>query len=99
MAGIKRIAYDEQAPLVDHLGELRSRIVASLGAFVVALGLCFWQNHMLLDFLRGPIGDKQLLTFGVAEPFATTLTSAAYAALLLALPLLLYQLYAFITPA
>jgi sec-independent protein translocase protein TatC len=96
---IKRITYDESAPLVDHLTELRARIVASLGAFGVALGLCFWQNHALLDFLRGPIGDKQLLTIGVAEPFTTTLTISAYAALLLTLPVLLYQVYAFTIPA
>jgi sec-independent protein translocase protein TatC len=97
--GIKRIAHDAEAPLVDHLGELRSRIIASLGAFVVALGLCFWQNHLLLDLLRGPIGGKQLLTLGVAEPFTTTLTISAYAALLLTLPVLLYQVYAFTIPA
>jgi sec-independent protein translocase protein TatC len=97
--GIKRIAHDAEAPLVDHLGELRSRIVASLGAFIVALGLCFWQNHLLLDFLREPIGGKQLLTIGVAEPFTTTLTISAYAALLLTLPVLLYQVYAFTIPA
>jgi sec-independent protein translocase protein TatC len=97
--GIKRIAHDAEAPLVDHLGELRSRIVASLGAFIVALGLCFWQNHLLLDFLREPIGGKQLLTIGVAEPFTTTLMISAYAALLLTLPVLLYQVYAFTIPA
>ncbi|HEY0632128.1 MAG TPA: twin-arginine translocase subunit TatC [Thermoleophilaceae bacterium] len=99
MPGIKRIAHGEQAPLVSHLGELRSRIVASIGAFAVALGLCFWQNHLLLEFLRRPIGDKRLLTLGVAEPFTTTLTISAYAALLLTLPVLLYQLYAFTIPA
>src|SRR6476469_11051889 len=99
MPRIKRIAHDEQASLVDHLGELRSRIIASLGAFAVALGLCFWQNHLLLDFLRRPIGGKQLLTLGVAEPFTTTLTISAYAALLLTLPVLLYQVYAFTIPA
>jgi sec-independent protein translocase protein TatC len=96
---IKRIGHEEEAALVDHLGELRSRIIASLGAFAVALGLCFWQNHMLLDLLRRPIGHKQLITLGVAEPFTTTLTIAAYAALILALPVLLYQLYAFTIPA
>jgi sec-independent protein translocase protein TatC len=96
---IKRIAHGDEAPLVDHLGELRSRIVASLSAFGVALGLCFWQNHMLLDLLRRPIGDKQLITLGVAEPFTTTLTISAYAAIVLALPVLLYQLYAFTIPA
>jgi sec-independent protein translocase protein TatC len=96
---IKRLNHDEEAPLVDHLGELRHRIVASLSAFGVALGLCFWQNHMLLDLLRRPIGDKQLITLGVAEPFTTTLTISAYAALVLALPVLLYQVYAFTIPA
>ena len=99
MAGIKRIGHDEAAPLVDHLAELRSRLVASLGAFAVALGLCFWQNEMLLDLLRTPIGDKQLITLGVAEPFTTTLTIAAYAAIILTLPVLLYQVYAFTIPA
>ena len=53
----------------------------------------------MLDFLRGPIGDRQLLTISVAEPFTTTLTVSAYAALLLTLPVLLYQLYAFTIPA
>ena len=84
---------------MDHLGELRTRIIASLGAFAVALGLCFWQNHMLLDLLRRPIGDHQLITLGVAEPFTTTLTISAYAAVVLTLPVLLYQLYAFTIPA
>jgi len=96
---IKRLTHEQEAPLVDHLGELRSRIVASLSAFGVALGLCFWQNHMLLDLLRRPIGDKQLITLGVAEPFTTTLTISAYAAIVLALPVLLYQVYAFTIPA
>jgi sec-independent protein translocase protein TatC len=96
---IKRIEYDERASLVDHLGELRSRIVASLVAFGAALALCFWQNDVLLDLLQTPIGDRQLVTLGVAEPFTTTLTVAAYAALILALPVLLYQIYAFTIPA
>jgi sec-independent protein translocase protein TatC len=96
---IKRLNHDEEAPLVDHLGELRTRIVASLSAFGVALGLCFWQNHLLLELLRRPIGNKQLITLGVAEPFTTTLTISAYAAIILALPVLLYQVYAFTIPA
>src|SRR3954471_18056619 len=99
MARIKRIEHEEEAALVDHLGELRARIVASLSAFGVALALCFWQNHLLLDLLRTPIGDRQLITLGVAEPFTTTLTISAYAAIVLALPVVLYQLYAFTIPA
>jgi sec-independent protein translocase protein TatC len=96
---IKRIEYDETAALVDHLGELRSRIIASLAAFGTALALCFWQNNLLLHILQGPIGDRQLITLGVAEPFTTSLTVAAYAAIILALPVVLYQVYAFTIPA
>lgn len=99
MPRIKRISYDEEAPLTDHLGELRSRIVASIAAFGAALALCFWQNHFLLNVLRGPLHGKQLITLGVAEPFTTTLTVAAYASVVLALPVLLYQVYAFTLPA
>jgi sec-independent protein translocase protein TatC len=99
VARIKRIEHDTAAPLVDHLGELRTRVLISLAAFGSALGLCFWQNHELLALLRTPIGDRQLITLGVAEPFTTTLTVSAYAALVLALPVLLYQVYAFAVPA
>ena len=99
MPRIQRIQHDEQAALVDHLGELRARIVASLAAFGAALAICFWQNHALLDLLRTPIGDRQLITLGVAEPFTTTLTISAYAAIVLALPVVLYQVYAFTIPA
>ena len=99
MPRIKRIEHDETATLVDHLGELRARIIASLAAFGTALALCFWQNHALLDLLRTPIGHKQLITLGVAEPFTTTLTVSAYAAIILALPVVLYQVYAFTIPA
>ena len=99
MPAIKRIGHDEEAPLVDHLTELRARIFASLAAFGVAFGLCLWQNGMLLELLRTPIGDRELLTIGVAEPFTTTLSVAAYAAIVLALPVLLFQVYAFTMPA
>jgi sec-independent protein translocase protein TatC len=99
VALIKRIEHGESASLVEHLGELRARLIASLAAFGVALALCFWQNHMLLSVLRAPIGGRKLLTLGVSEPFTTTLTICAAAAIVLALPVLLYQVYAFTIPA
>jgi sec-independent protein translocase protein TatC len=94
------IAHAEEVTLVEHLDELRSRIVVSLTAFAVAFGLCFWQNGLLLELANAPLpGDREPITFGVAEPFTTTLTVSAYAAVLLALPVLLYQAYAFTLPA
>jgi sec-independent protein translocase protein TatC len=168
---LKPIGHEERLTIIDHLDELRSRLLVSAAAFAVAFVLCFWQNGTLLDVLNEPLKDStptieqpsgngrlatvaaaqrdvqrgftalsgaldilaetstlpaetraQLLayartvrraaaalpettpprvpiTIGVAEPFTVTLTVAAYFALLLSLPVLLYQAYAFVLPA
>jgi sec-independent protein translocase protein TatC len=96
---IKPLGYGQTAELVDHLGELRSRLIATLAAFGVACGLCFWRNHDVLAIVNVPLDGRKLLTLGVAEPFTTTFTLSAYAAIVLTLPILLYQLYAFVAPA
>jgi sec-independent protein translocase protein TatC len=97
---IRPIGHDDRLSLVEHLDELRTRLIVSLAAFGVALAVCFWQNHLLLRIVNHPLGKhRHPITLGVAEPFTTTLTVAAYAAILLALPIVLYQLYAFILPA
>jgi sec-independent protein translocase protein TatC len=99
VARIKKVDHGERVELVGHLDELRTRVVVSIAAFGVALGLCFWQNHLILSVVNIPLDGKQLLTLGVAEPFTTTLTLSAYAGILLALPVVLYQVYAFVLPA
>jgi sec-independent protein translocase protein TatC len=100
MRRLRPISHDERLSVIDHLDELRSRIVISLAAFGVAFGLCSWQNHRILDILNKPLpGHTQPITFGVTEPFMTTITNSAYAAILIALPVVLYQLYAFVLPA
>lgn len=98
---VRPVSHDDRLTLVEHLDELRSRIIVSAAAFGVALALCFWQNHLLLEIAAGPLpeGRKELLTFGVAEPFTTTLTVSAYGAILLSLPVVLYQAYAYALPA
>lgn len=168
---LKPIAHDDRLTIVDHLDELRTRLMTCAIVFVVVFAVCFWQNHALLDFLNEPlkestptaqdakgngriaqaaaaqarvaggldaVGDavraieadpaiadttKQALgtalpriraavealprttpervpiTTGVGEPFTATLTVVAYFALLISLPVLLYQAYAFILPA
>ncbi len=99
MAKLKPVSHDDQLTVVEHLDELRTRIVVSLTAFGVALALCFWQNHQLLHWLNKPLHGKQPITLGVAEAFTTTLTVTAYAALVISLPVVLYQLYAYVLPA
>jgi sec-independent protein translocase protein TatC len=163
---LRPIGHEDRLSIVDHLDELRSRLFICLAALVVAFGLCFWQNHLLLNLLNKPlppathtaanhlggltgdsvkaahdlgragatfqqlcsssglsVSDRALIcsagadisaaakalpqsepknvpiTIGVGEPFTTTLTVCFYAAVLLALPILLYELYAFVIPA
>ena len=162
------IGRDDRLSIVDHLDELRSRLIVCLAALLVAFGVCFWQNHALLSVLnralphvstvsgqhglaavqnqsaseraglqkiergasalasspRLSVGDRAAsaliaqgaaqaaralprnfqaqekpITIGVGEPFTTTLTVAAYFALLFTLPVLIYQGYGFVIPA
>jgi sec-independent protein translocase protein TatC len=163
---LRPIAHEDRLSIIDHLDELRSRLIICAIALLIAFLACFWQNHALLKALNralpstpatsqnhisGSTGDlvnerrglekiargatalsnspdqsasdqayqalvaqgaaeaaralpaetaKRLpITIGVGEPFTTTLTVAAYFALLLALPVLIYQGYAFVIPA
>jgi sec-independent protein translocase protein TatC len=97
---MRPIAHDDRLSVVDHLDELRSRLIVCAIAFIVAWALTAWQNHLVLKIINKPLPDGiEPITLGPAEAFYTTLTNAAYAALLLALPVILYQLYAFLLPA
>jgi sec-independent protein translocase protein TatC len=101
MGRIRPVSHEDRLTLVEHLDELRTRILVCLLVLAVALGLCFWQNNLLLEIASGPLPDdhEKLLTFGVAEPFTTTLMVSTYGALILALPIVLYQAYAYVLPA
>jgi sec-independent protein translocase protein TatC len=100
VARLGPVDYDDRLTLVEHLDELRSRLIVSAVVLGVAFALCFWQNHLILDILNAPLPDgRKPITFGVAEPFTSTVTVSAYAAILIAMPLILFQLYAFVLPA
>ncbi|MGH2955503.1 MAG: twin-arginine translocase subunit TatC [Solirubrobacterales bacterium] len=100
MARLGPVDFEDRLTLVEHLDELRSRILISLAAFAVAAGLCAWQNKLLLDLAKEPLPDGfEPITFGVTEPFMTTVMIVAYAAIVIALPVILYQAYAFVLPA
>ncbi len=100
MARIRAAHFDERLTLVEHLDELRSRILISVAALGAAAALCFWQNGLLLEIANAPLPEGfEPITFAVAEPFMTTLTVSLYGAILLALPVILFQAYAFVLPA
>jgi sec-independent protein translocase protein TatC len=102
---LRAAKFDEQMTLVEHLDELRNRIIVSAAVLVVACGLCFWQSDLLLDIANKPLPNDlhghaiKPITFGVAEPFMSTLKISIYAGFLIALPVILYQLFAFFLPA
>ena len=101
MARVKAVDFDDRMTLVEHLDELRTRIMVSGAFLVVAAVVCFWQNDVLLDLANGPLPNAtdQLLTLSPTEPFLTTLTLVLYGAILVTMPVLLYQLYSFVLPA
>jgi sec-independent protein translocase protein TatC len=166
---LKPVGHDERLSLVEHLDELRTRIIICVAAFAVAFGFCLWQDDAVLDIINRPLektafsscdttkdpfeqancwqqamrrvntdlaaladeaarqasteprlerlaerlarsaalaqaatpraAPKRPVTLGVGEPFTATVRVAASAALLISLPLLLYQAYAFVLPA
>jgi sec-independent protein translocase protein TatC len=98
---VRPVSHEERLTLVEHLDELRNRIIVCIAAFGVALALCFWQSDLLLEIASAPLPDdhEELLTFGVTEPFTTTVTIAVWGAILLSLPILIFQAYAYVLPA
>ena len=100
MRRIRPIGHEDRLSIVEHLDELRSRLIISALAFGVAWALTAWQNHLVLEIVNRPLPPGiEPITLGPAEAFYTTLTNSAYAALLVSLPVILYQLYAFLLPA
>jgi sec-independent protein translocase protein TatC len=100
MPRVKPIRHDDQLSVVGHLDELRSRLVISAITYFVAFSLCVWQSDLILQIVNAPLPNGlDPITLGPAEPFTATLKNAGYAALLLTLPVLLYEAYAFLLPA
>jgi sec-independent protein translocase protein TatC len=166
MAKLRPIGHEDRLSVVDHLDELRGRLIVCGIVLVIAFGFAYWQNNAILNALNSPLpsqpkvganhiggltgdtvsasrhlsnaaglfqalsrqtdispADSALITaaaqqmeaaskalpqktpknvpiaIGVGEGFTTTLTVCFYFALLLTLPVILYQGYAFVIPA
>jgi sec-independent protein translocase protein TatC len=97
----RRLLHSEEATLVEHLDELRTRIFVSLGALAVGFAVAFVFHHTLLDWLNAPLPEARgkPITLGVAEPFLTAFKVSMLAGLALALPVVLWQLWSFLAPA
>ena len=96
----RRLQHGEEATLVEHLDELRSRMIIALVAIVPAFLVAFAFHEQIMDWLTGPLpDDRRLVTLGVTEPFTTSVKVSLIAGLALALPILLWQVWAFLAPA
>jgi sec-independent protein translocase protein TatC len=168
---IRTIGHEDRLSLVEHLEELRTRLIVSGVVLMAVFGVCLWQNHALLHLVnrpyererqgevakgQGPAGQtalaqqavlevargteaiarilsasgshlpaairaqlkaelaglhaatakippvpqsEKLTTLGVGEPFTTTLTVVFFFALIISLPVILFELYGFVLPA
>ena len=94
-----------EMPFLDHLEELRWRIIYSLGSALVAIGIGFWVTlHFdLVGILAKPITDilpnHALVFTHPSDKFSITLNTAMTCGIVLAAPVILYQLWLFLAPA
>jgi sec-independent protein translocase protein TatC len=101
IAAPRTLAHGEEATLVEHLDELRSRLVVAGGAVLLGSigGYALHRQalRLLVDAL--PRGHRHLLTLGVVEPFTTSLKLSIVIGIAIALPVVLWQMWGFFAPA
>jgi len=96
----RRLQHGEPAELVDHLGELRNRLLIAGLAVLVASGVAFAFHEQLIELLNRPLpeGHRKPVTLGVTEPFMTSLKVSIAAGFAVALPVVLWQVWGFLAP-
>lgn len=94
---------DEQLPFTSHLEELRKRLMISMGAWLVGFIACYSFAEKLFFYISEPVRQalpegSSLVFINATEPFFTYLKIAAVAGALLALPVIFWQIWAFVAP-
>lgn len=95
-----------ESPLLEHLEELRTRLLWAIGAWAVMTGVAFTFRIQILDLLKRPLDaynatatvKAELIVLNITEPFLTAFKVAAFGGIALALPFIVYQIWAFIAP-
>src|SRR3954452_22256202 len=97
----RRLGHGEEATLVEHLEELRQRLFVCLGTLIVGFVVAYAFHKHLVHWLRlaPPEGDRHLTTLTIGEPFMTSLWLSVYAGFIVALPVIIWQAWAFFLPA
>ncbi|WP_420137340.1 twin-arginine translocase subunit TatC [Sphingomonas sp.] len=92
---------DSRAPLLDHLIELRKRLIWSFASLGICFAICFYFAHPILAFLVHPLkaaGQNKIVYTQVFGGFITEVKVAFFAGLMLAFPVIANQLWQFIAP-
>jgi sec-independent protein translocase protein TatC len=96
---------DTKMPLLDHLIELRRRIIISMVAFIVCFVIAFFFANTIFDFLTKPLADvwqgqegRHLIYTALQEKFFANVKVAMFGGLMLAFPIIASQLWGFIAP-
>jgi len=84
--------------LVDHLGELRRRIAVGAGALIIGTIIGFIFSEQLISLLTAPIGGQRLIYLELGGAFTVRLKLAVMVGVALALPIVVWQLWAFVAP-
>jgi sec-independent protein translocase protein TatC len=97
----RRLSPGQQASAVDHLGELRARLAVCVAALAAGSVLGYLVHGELLRLLEQPLPaeHRRLVVLGVSEAFTTALKLSVLAGFLLALPVILWQVWSFLAPA
>jgi sec-independent protein translocase protein TatC len=103
LAKVRRLDHGEEATLVEHLTELRDRLIACFIVMAVAFAIAFWRYHDLFSILNAQLPqelqDSKPITTEIGEAFTLTIMISLYTALLVTFPFTLYQLYSYLIPA
>jgi sec-independent protein translocase protein TatC len=98
---VRPIAPNEHLSTEEHLTELRDRMLVCAAVVAVAFGATYLARYRLLRLLMAPLphAHHKLSTFSPTEPFTTTMGAIFWASVVISLPVLIYQAYAFAAPA
>jgi sec-independent protein translocase protein TatC len=103
LARVRRLDHGEEATLVEHLTELRDRLIACFVLFAVVFLVAFWRYHDLFHILNAQLPhnfrQSKPITTEIGEAFTLTILISAYTAILVTFPFTLYQLYSYLIPA
>src|SRR5690349_7329815 len=94
-----RGAREKELSLVEHLDELRRRLIVASIALVATTAISFLFSTQIIEFLLVPSGQTKLVAFTPTENFTTYFRVALFAGIAFAMPVILYEIYAYIDPA